>query len=108
MIVVVVTVVVTPCHYTARVPKAHHSGMINDLHRSQFRLPYPLYERLKSASEGSLRSLNAEIVMRLEASFAPVEDPVERLVKIMDERDARLLAELKSTVSDLLKNSVRD
>lgn len=39
------------------------------MYRSQFRLPWELYERLKAVSEASGRSLNAEIVARLEASF---------------------------------------
>jgi len=45
--------------------------MKNDQFRSQFRLPNDLYERLKEAAEREGRSLNAEIVVRLEASFQP-------------------------------------
>lgn len=41
----------------------------DDIYRSQFRLPYRLYETLKKAAEQSHRSLNAEIVARLEASL---------------------------------------
>ncbi len=37
--------------------------------RSQFRLPHDLYEKLKAESEKNHRSLNAEIVARLQASF---------------------------------------
>ncbi|MNJ21389.1 Arc-like DNA binding domain protein [compost metagenome] len=44
--------------------------MTDDLYRSQFRLPYPLYEQLKAAAEGNRRSVNAELVARLEESFA--------------------------------------
>lgn len=43
--------------------------MAQDVFRSQFRLPYPLYEAIKAASERNGRSLNAEIVTRLERSL---------------------------------------
>lgn len=43
--------------------------MEKDTFRSQFRLPWTLYERLKDSSERSGRSLNAEIVARLQASM---------------------------------------
>lgn len=41
----------------------------DDIYRSQFRLPYRLYEALKRVAEENHRSLNAEIVARLEASL---------------------------------------
>lgn len=44
--------------------------MTKDTYRSQFRLPYDLYEALKDAAEENRRSLNAELVERLEKSFA--------------------------------------
>lgn len=40
----------------------------DDTYRSQFRLPYDLYESLKSSAEENHRSLNAEIVDRLSKS----------------------------------------
>lgn len=43
--------------------------MTDELYRSQFRLPYPLYEQLKAAADGNRRSVNAELVARLEESF---------------------------------------
>jgi len=42
---------------------------MEDTYRSQFRLPYPLYERLKKSADASRRSVNAELVARLEASL---------------------------------------
>ena len=80
--------------------------MTDDQYRSQFRLPYPLYEQLKLACAAQKRSLNAEIVQRLEASFDASPDPVDRLLKLLDERDARLVDEFKTAMADLLKNSV--
>lgn len=41
----------------------------DDTYRSQFRLPYDLYEKLKAESEKNRRSLNAEIVARLDESL---------------------------------------
>jgi len=43
---------------------------MNEIYRSQFRLPYSLYEQLKQASEESQRSVNAELISRLQESFA--------------------------------------
>ena len=79
--------------------------MIDDQHRSQFRFPYPLYEQLKASAEANKRSLNAEIVLRLEASFKTVEDPVSanQLKRALDERDARMLEEIKAMVQGGLK-----
>lgn len=46
---------------------------MEELYRSQFRLPWALYEQLKERAEVEGRSLNAEVVKRLEASFDPVD-----------------------------------
>lgn len=45
---------------------------MEDTHRSQYRLPWPLYEELKAAAEKNRRPLNAELVARLESTFAPL------------------------------------
>ncbi|MGQ7814578.1 Arc family DNA-binding protein [Metapseudomonas furukawaii] len=42
---------------------------MDDIYRSQFRLPYPLYEQLKQAADDNRRSVNAELVARLTESF---------------------------------------
>lgn len=47
---------------------------MDDIYRSQFRLPYPLYERLKAAADHNRRSVNAELVARLERTFWWDED----------------------------------
>ena len=47
--------------------------------RSQFRLPVDLAEKLKHSAEENRRSLNAEIVNRLERSY---EDDAEQLDRI--------------------------
>lgn len=74
-----------------------------DQYRSQFRLPYSLYDQLKSAADAEKRSVNAEIVLRLEASFVAAEDPVARLLPILEERDRRLIDELRAALGDFAK-----
>lgn len=58
---------------------------MEDLYRSQFRLPWSLYEQLKREAEAAGRSLNAEVVQRLETSLQvdtflskPVNDPASQ------------------------------
>lgn len=42
---------------------------MEEIYRSQFRLPYSLYEQIKASADANHRSVNAELVARLEASF---------------------------------------
>jgi len=60
--------------------------------RSQLRLPADLYERIKGAAEESGRSMNAEIVNRLEGSFE--SEKVEALV-------AQRTSELMAAITEL-------
>lgn len=69
------------------------AGMKNDYFRSQFRLPNELYERLKAEAERGGRSLNGEIVARLEASFEPTL--VEKLAQLLDEQTERIVGEIR-------------
>lgn len=48
---------------------------MEDIYRSQFRFPYSLYERLKAAADANRRSVNAELVARLEESLLREEVP---------------------------------
>ena len=48
----------------------------DDYFRSQFRLPYDLYEKIKASADDSRRSLNAELVKRLQESFEPENNAV--------------------------------
>ncbi len=41
----------------------------DDIYRSQFRLPYSLYEKLKESAEANNRSVNSELIYRLEESL---------------------------------------
>lgn len=65
--------------------------MKDDTYRSQFRLPYELYEQLKKSSKDNHRSLNAEIVDRLQESLEPAE---ARTVKLDEETRRELLTQL--------------
>lgn len=51
-------------------PSALSNTRMEDIHRSQYRLPNALYERLRDAAKQRRRSINSELVERLEASFA--------------------------------------
>ncbi|MGU8077053.1 Arc family DNA-binding protein [Burkholderia pyrrocinia] len=46
---------------------------MNDIYRSQYRLPWALYEQLKESAEKNRRSLNAELVARLQSTFPQLE-----------------------------------
>ncbi|MDH0749528.1 Arc family DNA-binding protein [Pseudomonas sp. GD03842] len=46
---------------------------MEEIYRSQFRLPQGLYELLKAAADENHRSVNAELVSRLEMSFSKRE-----------------------------------
>lgn len=48
---------------------------MNDIFRSQFRLPVELADKLRISAEDAGRSMNAEVVARLEGSFVPENDP---------------------------------
>ncbi len=75
---------------------------MNDIYRSQFRMPYSVYENLKEAADQNHRSVNAELVARLENSFcenSPHNNPeVELLHKLYNESSAKL-AELETLTS---------
>lgn len=43
--------------------------MEEDIYRSQFRMPYSLYELLKASADSNRRSVNAELIARLESTF---------------------------------------
>lgn len=47
--------------------------------RSQFRLPIDLADKLKKSADESRRSLNAEIVVRLEASYSSDTEQLARI-----------------------------
>ncbi len=61
---------------------------MNDTYRSQFRLPSELADKLREAAEASGRSLNAEVVARLEASFVPpagtTSPDLERVIRELE------------------------
>lgn len=69
------------------------AGMKNDYFRSQLRLSEDLYEQLKEAAARNGRSLNAEIVARLEASFEP---PLRAVMEeLLEAQTERILGEIR-------------
>ncbi|WP_321346465.1 Arc family DNA-binding protein [Halopseudomonas oceani] len=68
--------------------------MKEEIYRSQFRLPYELYEKLKEAADKSGSSVNAELVLRLQQSF---DNPDEQLKKIQNKLAVQ---ELKAMLSE--------
>lgn len=73
---------------------------MEEIYRSQFRLPYALYEKLKGAADLNHRSVNAELVARLEASFEPhpqiiIVDEAHRSEGASPERALALIEQLK-------------
>jgi predicted transcriptional regulator len=67
--------------------------------QTNLRLPGDLKERLKQAADASNRSMNAEVVARLEESFtggaaAPIDEHTldlfaEKVGQVLDEREKR-------------------
>lgn len=77
--------------------------MPEDTYRSQFRLPYDLYEKLKEEAAKNHRSLNAEIVARLEQSVHEEEmekDPYA--VRIPDIPDISEFIEMRKALKDAI------
>ncbi|MCV2349305.1 Arc family DNA-binding protein [Paucibacter sp. Y2R2-4] len=60
---------------------------MTDQHRSQYRLPTDLHDKLQHAARLNQRSVNAELVARLQASFDPpaaqeaLQDLIENAVR---------------------------
>lgn len=67
----------------------------DDIYRSQFRLPYSLYERLKESAETNNRSVNAELIARLEHSFY-TEDLISKKYEEMQEQIDEIREKMKN------------
>lgn len=75
---------------------------MNDIYRSQFRMPYSVYENLKEAADQNHRSVNAELVARLENSFcenSPHNNPEAALLHKLYSESSERLAELEKSTS---------
>ncbi|MCA3488126.1 MAG: Arc family DNA-binding protein [Rhodobacter sp.] len=67
------------------------------------RLPDGMRERIKTAAEANRRSMNAEIVARLEWSFSPVADvPSDHIP--LDKDEVEKMDEIVRAFSSLLMN----
>ena len=84
------------CVYSARCGIAvnanvrHRCVMARDDPHFRLRIPEALKQRVQEAADGSRRSMNAEVIDRLEASFLMGDDYVE-----MEEEISRLNSELR-------------
>lgn len=88
---------------------------MDEIYRSQFRLPQSLYECLKKSADSNHRSVNAELVARLEHSFRDEEMPDEResrikqigrlagpgVQSILDDFNARIELEIQRRAEEL-------
>lgn len=50
----------------------------DDIQRMEIRLPGELYAQIRDAAAEDLRSMNAEMVLRLRASFAPAKQATSK------------------------------
>jgi len=81
---------------------------MEEIYRSQFRLPYSLYESLKKSADANRRSVNAELIARLEESFGPQESAVEREYRLnqIRKKAAPGIEEILSGVSDAIRREI--
>lgn len=75
-------------------------------YRSQFRIPYSLYEALLASARQNRRSLNAEIVARLQESISASPDQGANVVHDQDVADQ--LAEMAKRLEQFLNESQKD
>lgn len=83
-------------------------GKQDDFFRTQIRIPTGIHLALKEAAEESGRSMNAEIVARLEQSFSPGQGligqaMIESETKRMEEMFSEMRQDLLDEVKQLLK-----
>lgn len=76
---------------------------MEEIYRSQFRLPYSLYEQLKASADKNRRSVNAELVARLEESFASDIHRIIRAVEPATNGPAPELEELQLNLEIVLE-----
>ncbi len=67
--------------------------------QTNIRLPFGLKERLGAAARANTRTMNAEIVNRLEASFASVDAP--QMVAKENTAEADIIWELRDSMQSL-------
>jgi len=64
---------------------------MGDIHRSQYRMPFKLFEKLKAESVKSGRSVNAELVQRLERTLleSSNDEDVRHIFEILERLSLR-------------------
>ena len=76
---------------------------MNDLYRSQFRLPWSLYEALQEQATANGISLNAELVQRLQASLSPQATNSDISQELALQRQQ--IAQLTESINQLLQTT---
>ena len=71
--------------------------MIEDVIRSQIRLPEATYEALKRQAELNHRSLNSEMVARLQTSLNEHEETLAKLA-VLEKQNQEILQLLKQNI----------
>ena len=79
--------------------------MEKDIYRSQFRMPQELYERLKVEADKNKRSVNAELVARLEESFH-LRTPTALQAKVASFLTENFDGIMEKVVREAVQNSV--
>ncbi|SMF93936.1 Arc-like DNA binding domain-containing protein [Methylomagnum ishizawai] len=85
--------------------------MSREAPQMKIRLPEDLKARIEESAYQNRRSMNAEIVARLEASYAPAASELKEYAKDQEERLASMLAEklradFKRLEEEIRKNPV--
>lgn len=70
---------------------------MDDTIRSQYRLPQSLHDALKRAAVGNRRSMNAELIARLESSFSDVDLGTVATARLQDQLEKLTLSQLMTT-----------
>lgn len=91
-------------------PRKNLPATSGEVIKSQLRLPADLHERLVSATRASGRSMNAEIVYRLERSFQSLDigGPLPAPPDSLDDPDAILARLVIGVVRELKKESANE
>ncbi|MDW5417724.1 Arc family DNA-binding protein [Iodobacter sp. CM08] len=71
--------------------------MIDDIIRTQIRVPGPLYEELKERAEQNHHSLNSEMILRLQASLTEQEQLLKRM-SLLEQQNQNILQLLQQLI----------
>jgi len=82
--------------------------------RITLRIPKDLHSRLSNAADETSKSMNAEIIARLESTFTPAESAAERAARLDQIREkampgmVEILADLQAKVAQEIEQRARE